>query len=391
MIIYRAQDEVYLQSISQVGSPDPYGLLERIDPLTLEPISRSEELPTGGHVWCGATVAHGDGLLYVNSGRWMHALDTNCHVISARELPADRPYNGMIVAPDGRLLTKELRLHGALSTLVALDPVTLRIAATLELPEPSMGRIVGDPSPGGLDVYVPGTTHIWRVRYGPTGLHLDDWRVCYREPLDTRRGLAWDTCLSAGRIWWHDNGDTNAIRRIHSSHPAGNVRFTADSTTDWTDPVGLHSAAANDPTDTTYTPVSSRPGGWVVAPPLATNDIVVAFDTPAGTVVGIDAKRPHEPPRWRTELQTWMQPLLFPRTGELLLNAVSPLGDDLVVLNIDDGAVLHRVPTGSPRPNGMFLTPGSHRDVYYCSDPCIARIAVTPDQSGATSSAQAPV
>ena len=48
--------------------------------------------------------------------------------------------------------------------------------------------------------------------------------------------------------------------------------------------------------------------------------------------------------------------------------------DDLVVVDIRTGNLLDRVHTGSRIANGMFLTPGGNRDVFYCTTLTVARV-----------------
>ena len=48
--------------------------------------------------------------------------------------------------------------------------------------------------------------------------------------------------------------------------------------------------------------------------------------------------------------------------------------DDLIVVDIASGALIDRVSTGSRIANGMFLTAGGARDVFYCSTLYLSRI-----------------
>jgi hypothetical protein len=64
----------------------------------------------------------------------------------------------------------------------------------------------------------------------------------------------------------------------------------------------------------------------------------------------------------------------IPESGELVINDFTRHGtDDLVVVDIRSGELLDRVDTGSRIANGMFLTPGGNRDVFYCTTLCVAR------------------
>jgi hypothetical protein len=69
-----------------------------------------------------------------------------------------------------------------------------------------------------------------------------------------------------------------------------------------------------------------------------------------------------------------MQPVVFPETGELVINDYSNSDDRLIVVDIPTGEILDSVSTGSRVANGMFLTPGGDRDVFYCSTFAVARV-----------------
>eukprot|EP01050_Picozoa_sp_SAG11_P046578 SAG11_NODE_23902_length_381_cov_1.177305_1_plen_110_part_10 len=84
------------------------GWLGRVEPSTLETLARSPDLPSGGHLWCGAAVAHANGDLYMVNGRYCHRLTPSCEVVAERMLPFDAPYNGLLVLSDGNLLMKNL-------------------------------------------------------------------------------------------------------------------------------------------------------------------------------------------------------------------------------------------------------------------------------------------
>ena len=79
--------------------------------------------------------------------------------------------------------------------------------------------------------------------------------------------------------------------------------------------------------------------------------------------------------RWLLpEVRATMQPVVFPESGELVINDFTGEGDDLIVVDVDTGEMLSRVETGSRLANGMFLSPGSGGDVFYCSTLTVARV-----------------
>ena len=80
MLVQRAPGELFVQGgagLRRGETPPAYrsegshhGWLERVDPVSLEPIARSPELPSGGHLWCGSVVVHANGDLYMVNGRY---------------------------------------------------------------------------------------------------------------------------------------------------------------------------------------------------------------------------------------------------------------------------------------------------------------------------------
>jgi len=120
MVVQRDRDELYFQGA--VIGPDSTAWVERIDPRTLEPLERVEDLAAGPW-WPGGILAHSNGDLYVTQGRWCHRLASDLSVVRSRELPRDRPYNSLLAQPDGSLVMKDMSSDDAEPTqLVVLDP-----------------------------------------------------------------------------------------------------------------------------------------------------------------------------------------------------------------------------------------------------------------------------
>ena len=70
-----------------------------------------------------------------------------------------------------------------------------------------------------------------------------------------------------------------------------------------------------------------------------------------------------------------MQRVVFPESGELVVDDFTDDGeDDLVVVDVATGSVLDRVGTGSRIANGMFLSAGGHRDIWYCTTLALSHI-----------------
>lgn len=393
MFVTRDQGQLYLTGTGPGASGNgPAGWVERVDPVTLHPMARSGELPAGGHEWSGSIAVHRNGDLYAVNGSYLHRLDPDCNVVAERELPVDHAHNGLLILDDGSLITKDIRLGGAASTLTVLD-ADLQILTTVPLPEPSMGRLAAEPGPdGGSWVYAPGTTRISRHRWHDGDLTIDpDWQPTYRSA--DRGGLAWDPTIADGRLWFHDNGSITAIERRFddpsepdaglspdSSPSDAETHQAADGAAAWAEPVRLIGIDLADPEHQSIIRPTELPGGWVISPPLVTAGIAVAWDTGNTGLAAFDVSPGASAEMlWFQPFRSSMHPLLYPASGELVTNDFRYLddgstSDDLVVLDIATGRMKARVATGAVRHNGMFLTPGWNRDLYYCGFETVARI-----------------
>ena len=377
MLVQREPGQLYLQVDAGLGpeggAPQhrvdgpPTTRVERIDPVTLETVRRSPDLPTGGWLWCGATVAHADGSLYVVSGRWLHRLDPDCRIMAGRELPVNGPYNGLVVLPDGNLLTRELGFRPEdRGRFLVVEPGSLTTIDELEVGEPCMGRFSCDVD----QVYFTTATEVRRLRYGDGRLSLDDrWRGSYAVAAGQSDG--WDTTIGDGSVWLMDMG-----------RPAG-----------WAPPAGTASQRAfrfsiDDPTDHDVLDAIGGTDAWNPGPPLydPIRHVLVHYDSVHAVVVAHrwDLGRRALQELWRKPLRNFVQMLCWAETGELVVeDAPEPTIDmaapsaDVVVLDIDTGVELGRAPIGAPATFGMFCCPGFDRDFYVASLPGgVARVHV---------------
>lgn len=388
MFVWRDEDELYLYGTMPPADPQPHGWVERVDPRTLEVLEASPDLPCGGHIWCGAIVVHANGDLYLVNGSYVHRLSPRLAIVGELRLPVDGAHNGILVMPDGNLVTKDLRLTGRPSVLTVIEPDRLTVISQTQLPEPSMGRISADRRRGIDLVYAPGDQHVFRFTYKDGSLSHDKaWQPRYRDSDELEHGRAWDTCIGDGSVWLHDNGDVSAVHQIFSTHPSGS-KEPAPAPNSFTGPQRLIRVGIEDAADIEVITPFDRPGGFVIAPPLydPLRHIAVSFDTANGLIA---AHRYQESirlkPLWTRQVRNSWQPILFGATGELILDdftAQPTLDDNVVVLDIETGAEKARCMTGSQRPNGMFPCPGRERDVYYCSAPSVARVYVDQASPG---------
>ncbi len=387
MVVRRDPGEWYLGgTMAAFSGPPPFGWVEQIDLDTLDPIAASGELPCGDHVWCGAILAHANGSIYSVNGSFLHRLaPDDLHVEAERELPADRSHNGLLALSDGSLVTKDLRLEGEGNTTVTrLDPETLELVGEpLVLPEGSMGRIAADRSPDGADlVYVPGTEHVWRVRVSGDDVEVEDWRPSYRATGDAW-GLSWDACLSDGHCWIMDCGDVVSVRRIHTTSPNGRFESPPGKELSWRHPAPwtgaqrLFRMSLSDPDDVVGIEPFGTPGGGIIAPPVHVPEfeMAIAWDSVNGGLAGVSTRDGRLEVAWQLAARPSMQPVVFPESGELVINDFTSTGtDDLIVVDIASGALIDRVDTGSRIGNGMFLTATGERGVLYCTTTTVAHV-----------------
>jgi hypothetical protein len=383
MMIRRAPGELFLGgTMPAFTGPPPFGWLQRLDPETLAVMAESPQLPCGDHVWCGAIAAHQNGCIIKVNGCYMHRLDRNCHVVAERRLSVDRAHNGLLILSDGSIITKDLRLAGqGPSTVTRLHPDTLEIVGQpLALPEGSMGRIAGDATSDGEFIYIPGIEKIWRVQVEPQNLVLDrTWSPQYRIE-GGNQGLSWDGCISDGALWLMDNGDIDSLRAIYGVHPNGrfanrDARLSWRRRAPWSGRLRLLRVELETGDIASIAPFAEA-GGGIIAPPVHVPElnICIAWDSINGGLAGISTADGKLELAWSLDARPSMQPVVFPETGELAINDFQGGEDHLIVVDISSGQLISRAGTGSRLANGMFLTPGTDRDIYYCSTHAIARV-----------------
>jgi hypothetical protein len=375
MVVARDPGELFL--LRHTAGPGAVATVERIDPVTLEPIVVSAEL-AGGPVWPGGLGVHENGSVHVVFGNHAHRLDAETLAVkAARELPRDRPYNSFVTLPDGHLVTKDFggSLPGAPLApsarqpceLVVLEPSSLEIVARLLLPEPSIARL----SAMGDDVYVVGDTSLLRVRWDGTALVLDRGFAATYRTMDGQT-FGWDCVLADGAAWLLDDGDGSeafsGTLRGHgrSRAPLHLVR------------VDLASGAV------TLAEVCGRPGGLVANPPVVdvARRIAVGYDSGNGVVTAFDigdGRGGELSVRWRREQDHASHLLLFEGSGELVT------GDDadVVVLDVSTGDELARADLGTGMQSVLFPCPGFDDDVYVCSFVGVSRVRASSPLPGA--------
>ena len=180
-----------------------------------------------------------------------------------------------------------------------------------------------------------------------------------------------------------DCGDVPSVRAIHLTEPNGRFDTAPGRNVSWRLPAPWDGAQRlfRIPLDDLSNASSIEPfgvgGGGVIAPPVHVPEfnMAIAWDSINGGLAGVNTSGVEMEVMWHLDVRASMQPVVFPESGELVINDFTADGsDDLVVVDVASGALIDRVDTGSRIANGMFLTAGGNRDVYYCTTTTLARV-----------------
>ena len=368
MVVVASSDEIFV--LCHTGGDDAVSWVERVDPETLETLATSEQL-AGGPAWPGGIAVHPNGDVYVVFGNHAHRLNRSLQVVATRELPRVRPYNSFVVLPDGHLVTKdfggsrpgnEMEEPFAPTQLVVLEPTGLNVVATLDLPEASIARLSANEN----DVYVVGTSSLWRVHWDGESLHSDGWRAEYRHLQGQTYG--WDVVIADTDAWFLDNGE--------STHKfAGTLRGVGTAT------APLHLVRVNLASGrVSLNEICGLAGGVVANPPLVDEqrNMVVGFDSGNGVLAGFSYDETKVRKVWSVEQNHGSHMLLYPESGEFVsAHYDQERGvEQVVVRDISTGREIARTDTGSPIQSVVFPACGTRRDFYWCSMLSLNRVTV---------------
>ena len=176
-----------------VAMLDADSLRERWRTRLLPPDSRDE------WNYPGSMGIHANGHIYVVFGYRLAKLDAKTGrivaltVLPTAQRPADVAYNGFVATSDGTLILKSLhRVPGcavdgfravmgecgdgptAPSTLVAVDPESMKVVSVVTAPESIGGRITATVWSGTDLIYAPGKDSIYRFVFERGRLYLDE-------------------------------------------------------------------------------------------------------------------------------------------------------------------------------------------------------------------------
>jgi hypothetical protein len=393
MVVLRDPGEVFVLRHTLGRRPfrdETTAWVERVDPLTLEPVARSVDL-NPGPFWPGGLAAHGNGSLYVVHGRSCQRLSAGLELLASRVLPQPRPYNSFVTLADGTLVMKDIdRTLRHPARLSLLDPETLEPRCPeIELPESVVARLSAE----GDCVYAIGQTSAYRYRWDGRTLERD-----LEVPYLRRAGQSygWDPVVEGGQLWFLDNGAHDYVTTMLGAGVAAG-------------PVHLIRVPLTGPLEPELTEVCGAPNGAVTDPPLYDPDrrIAIGYDSANGVLAAFRFdQRLH--PLWQRRLAHAAHMIRYPDTGELVAQdwngpslqrtraaralgrragwaarsprlrraAARQSGDDVVVLEIETGEERARAHVPSMFQSVLFPAPGWNRDIYWCTFSTLARLAV---------------
>jgi len=194
-----------------------------------------------------------------------------------------------------------------------------------------------------------------------------------------------------------DCGDIESVRAIHTAMPNGRFDEPPGNRLSWRRPAPWPGAqrllrfSLDDDRDRAEIEPFGTPGGGIIAPPVHVPDLgpgagmTIAWDSINGGLAGVECPVGAVPGdmdvTWHLDVRPSMQPVVYPDSGELVINDFTPgddggpPSDDLVVVDIATGSLIDRVPTGSRVANGMFLSAASGCRVLYASTTAVALVA----------------
>ncbi len=367
MVVRREPGELFLLS-HDVGGDAPCHV-ERIDPLTLEPLARSVDLP-GGPIWPGGLAVHRNGDLYVVFGNHVHRLSPSLELVASATLPRHAPYNSFVILDSGYLVTKDFggrlpdgREFSGSTELLVLDPETLAICASIEINQGSIARL----SSQGDQIVLVGVDDVFMLTFDPQQRTIEETsKINYRSLSGQTYG--WDPVLVGTCAWFLDNGE-------------GSEAFDGSFRGKGISPAPLHLIRVDLSTHAVQlTEVAGLPNGLIANPPIIdpVRMLAVGYDSSNAVLSGfhLDANGVTSL-AWSRQQDHASHLVLLDEPGQLVtFDFKAGSTDDLVILDIATGKELSRVATESPVQSVLFPTPGEQADLYYCSLTSISRVAV---------------
>jgi hypothetical protein len=187
----------------------------------------------------------------------------------------------------------------------------------------------------------------------------------YRTLPDGEQSYGWDPMIAGGSVWFMDNGDNRYQRGLAGTGVS-------------IGPLHLFRVGVDDASDVSMLVPFGLPGGTIVNPPLvdASRRIVVAYDSGNGRIGAFRHGNGAFQSLWQHAFHASNHFLLYPDSGEIVVNDFQDGSEHVVVLDVETGAERGRAVTGSPMQAVQFQSPGWGRDVYTCTFTTLSRVFV---------------
>ncbi|MEI6701104.1 MAG: hypothetical protein WCL38_05040 [Actinomycetota bacterium] len=367
MVVRKDQGELFLLS-HDVGGDAPCHV-EQIDPITLETLARSADLP-GGPIWPGGLAVHRNGDLYVVFGNHAHRLNPSLERVASITLPRHAPYNSFVILDSGYLATKDFggrlpdgREFSDSTELLILDPETLAICASIDIDQGSIARLSAE----GEQIVLVGVDEVFTFAFNADDQTIEETSRTRYRTLDGQT-YGWDPVLVGNCAWFLDNGE-------------GSEAFDGSFRGKGISQAPLHLVRVDLSThEVQLTEIAGLPNGLIANPPIIdpVRMIAVGYDSSNSVLTGFHLDEEGVTSvAWSRQQDHASHLVLLDEPGQLVTFDFETGGtDDLVVLDITTGEELARVSTESPVQSVLFPTPGENRDLYYCSLTSISRVAV---------------
>ena len=177
-----------------------------------------------------------------------------------------------------------------------------------------------------------------------------------------------------------DYGDIDSLRAINSEHSNGRLSEPTEKLSwrrhaRWSVIERLLRADLRDGTVQAIATFGTR-GGDIIAPPVHVPEhhLCIAWISINGGLAGISTQGDSLEVSRTVGARPSRQPVVFPDKGELVINDSDGDDDKLIMVDMTTGEIVNRASSESHLANGMCLTPGVARDIYYYSTFACAKV-----------------
>ncbi len=372
MVVTRDPGELYLLRHNP-GDSSPC-FVDKLDPVTLETIGQSGELP-GGPTWPGSIGIHANGYIYVVFGNHLHKLDKNLSLVSSKSLPKESPYNGFIILDNGNIAAKNFggsRPFHKISPqdrescqILLIDPDSLATIDSLEVEEASIARLSAD----GDSIFVVGDKSLFVLKVDDQDHLSISKKLTYLS--FEGQSLGWDCVVKNSSVWLLDNGDGSEkyngslISQGISESPLHLIHFDLDQET-------IH-----------YEEICGVKNGLVANPPYIDSEqsVVIGFDSSNGYLSAFNFNPNDDHSKfskiWSKKQNHGSHFLKLPNSSFIVSADYDPseMKEWLVLLDITTGKEVARIDSTSPLQSVIFPALGFKNDFYWCSFSNVTRVS----------------